>query len=625
MPVGYRGVFHLEQQEDIFKLATAEFQKWILGKGFDVRSDFLTGISLENNNGDRCGSTGVLSLDESTSGLLLNFSEVKLDRTWRVSIFALRDSSSSDENIFIVEVDVSVKPGDDPVELVAPPRFVRDLLWNSVFSDGGIRLSATPKLVANKEDVDEMMNVISNPNRRVHVNVASAVSSNYTTEWVNLVRKIVSRGIGNSVTYVLTSETSQHFAHAAGEDFGLPSGGSLREFAPGIDVTSPQADMRYNFLNQRTIRKSLTGVPGRFSISTDLQKSFSRTVRNRFAQGELPAMAIYSIPKLEVALSQVRQDFALKNAREAQSKPVIQTGRPIRKEPAFDSNANVLGVAVLDGLKTLISKITNMASSVIAITTEVVSTAIEAYNREKDTFEEILAENAAALGVALTRSSVAENIQVETEIILEETEQRVRELEFQNKLLRRDLYSPNEIESEFEDWQDKPRSLEELIDRLTFSEDSKWHWIGKYIQFTGDTRPLLAIAKHSDSPRFSAKIWLYLEVLYDFAKSRAEHHEANGGIGAYLRNSSGAGSRCDPKNQSSESDSVKSNSRFARQRQFPIPETVDSRGFTEMWDHFKIATADTVSPRMHYYDDTQNSGIIYIGYIGRHLETKNTN
>ena len=44
-----------------------------------------------------------------------------------------------------------------------------------------------------------------------------------------------------------------------------------------------------------------------------------------------------------------------------------------------------------------------------------------------------------------------------------------------------------------------------------------------------------------------------------------------------------------------------------------------------MYAHFKIAQYKLVSPRLHYFDDTHRSGKIYVGHLGPHLPTKQTN
>lgn len=69
---------------------------------------------------------------------------------------------------------------------------------------------------------------------------------------------------------------------------------------------------------------------------------------------------------------------------------------------------------------------------------------------------------------------------------------------------------------------------------------------------------------------------------------------------------------------------MKNNLTFRGARMLPVPETVDSSGRVFMGT-FKIAQLGLTSPRVHCHDDTANSGLVYVGYIGRHLPTKQTN
>jgi len=41
--------------------------------------------------------------------------------------------------------------------------------------------------------------------------------------------------------------------------------------------------------------------------------------------------------------------------------------------------------------------------------------------------------------------------------------------------------------------------------------------------------------------------------------------------------------------------------------------------------HFKLGAKKTISPRMHYFDAAAIDGKIYVGYIGRHLPSPQTN
>ena len=60
-------------------------------------------------------------------------------------------------------------------------------------------------------------------------------------------------------------------------------------------------------------------------------------------------------------------------------------------------------------------------------------------------------------------------------------------------------------------------------------------------------------------------------------------------------------------------------------REFPVPAELAPDDTVFMGAHFKIARKGLISPRMHYYDDTGQSGKIYVGYIGKHLPNAHTN
>ena len=83
---------------------------------------------------------------------------------------------------------------------------------------------------------------------------------------------------------------------------------------------------------------------------------------------------------------------------------------------------------------------------------------------------------------------------------------------------------------------------------------------------------------------------------------------------------------CSPhRHKSNESDTVKGNSRWRRERVFPVPMSVDPSGEITMWTHFAPTHHDRNAPRMYYYADTKKTHKVYIGYIGRHLTNTKTN
>lgn len=64
--------------------------------------------------------------------------------------------------------------------------------------------------------------------------------------------------------------------------------------------------------------------------------------------------------------------------------------------------------------------------------------------------------------------------------------------------------------------------------------------------------------------------------------------------------------------------------RWGDERRFPVPTEVDPSGYVHMEAHIKLTRDGINSPRMHFYDDTNRTGKIYVGYLGRHLTNTKT-
>ncbi|MFM9441632.1 hypothetical protein [Streptomyces acidiscabies] len=68
-----------------------------------------------------------------------------------------------------------------------------------------------------------------------------------------------------------------------------------------------------------------------------------------------------------------------------------------------------------------------------------------------------------------------------------------------------------------------------------------------------------------------------------------------------------------------ESETVAHHHEWRRQRTFPVP-----GGRLFMQSHLRIGSGNTVSPRLYFHDDTANSGLVYVGYLGAHLDNTHT-
>ncbi|WP_263310823.1 hypothetical protein [Brachybacterium atlanticum] len=79
------------------------------------------------------------------------------------------------------------------------------------------------------------------------------------------------------------------------------------------------------------------------------------------------------------------------------------------------------------------------------------------------------------------------------------------------------------------------------------------------------------------------------------------------------------------KHSRGETKATKKDSRFQKARLLPVPKSVDARGKTHMWAHFKPHTwAAEKRLRIHYLDQVPTEGKIYIGHIGEHLPSAST-
>jgi hypothetical protein len=164
--------------------------------------------------------------------------------------------------------------------------------------------------------------------------------------------------------------------------------------------------------------------------------------------------------------------------------------------------------------------------------------------------------------------------------------------------------------------EDRPTSFEELLERVSELE---------FVTFTGSREITLELDGYDTMGTWAAKTWDALIALDDYA--RASHAGCcPNGVHGYLKQlPDGCRGFSDRRHAPDESETVKNTARYARERTFPVPPIVSPSGELFMGAHFKIARSGSVSPRLHYFDDTAHTGRIYIGYIGKHLNNPHTN
>ncbi|MBN8867143.1 MAG: hypothetical protein J0H98_06290 [Solirubrobacterales bacterium] len=74
-----------------------------------------------------------------------------------------------------------------------------------------------------------------------------------------------------------------------------------------------------------------------------------------------------------------------------------------------------------------------------------------------------------------------------------------------------------------------------------------------------------------------------------------------------------------------ESGTTDQNARYRELRTFEVPTDVDKSGRAYMDAHIKIERGGYPCPRIHFHDDTQGTGRVYVGWFGPHLDSKSKN
>jgi len=132
----------------------------------------------------------------------------------------------------------------------------------------------------------------------------------------------------------------------------------------------------------------------------------------------------------------------------------------------------------------------------------------------------------------------------------------------------------------------------------------------------------LDLDSHGDRNEWVAKTWLALNDLKQYAKASAglDGKRFDGGYAQWLdRGNPGVDFVFNEGSQ------TKKDKAFKRIRTFPVPSEVNDAGEVVMWAHVRVGGGQAPAPRLHLHDDTGGStGVVYVGYIGEHLDTAGT-
>jgi hypothetical protein len=165
-------------------------------------------------------------------------------------------------------------------------------------------------------------------------------------------------------------------------------------------------------------------------------------------------------------------------------------------------------------------------------------------------------------------------------------------------------------------WAEIPDSFEDLVTRVAEIP---------FVRFTGSPSPYRQLDNQPRMEVAVSRTWEALHALSDYARLKDEEL-FSGGLHEYMTTGLHSGYKIGINALAmSEGEQVNVNPAFLLSRTFPVPSEVSGGSEAFMEAHVKLITGSANSPRMHFLDNTGGDGLIFIGYIGRHLPSPQTN
>jgi hypothetical protein len=626
MAVGYRSIFSLRHGQNAVVLVAEQFRSWLALKGYGLAAvvpgvhDVAQHVQLVVTE---------LRPPDGSRSLRYRLTESSSEGDWVTTVTVHRDGRADDW----IWVDVNAPPSTSGAATsderlardvdaadawwTGVPHMVRAILSAAQARDGEMTLSAQPALVT-AADVDGLISAICDPGRRGTALVAAPVPDVPVPEMISHVERLTRECVGLAGIYVLDAEAAALLHQSFAPSHSVPLG-AVRTFLPEVDPASTVDARRHRVLLARTIAEQ---APGK------LAHLLGRAHRSRALNLPLPVQ----VAQVDRLLSREEPETIL---RAIQAMPPGPFARRPGDETADLARAGqatttaVREVAIAGELLTsLVSEFQSGASA-----------AGLADGPEDMTarFRELLAEGR---GVLRGHREISRRLAA--------IQDRLDDVEDDRDLLRGRLEDEQldhaETQAELLKAKLELDRLRGIISRsgrvdqtraavaaaqspVTFAEllERLEEQVLTCVVFTGDPKNALELDDYDPLGTWAAKSWDVLRVLDGYAAAR-RRGEFSKGVHAYLGHTPPGRPGYPPGAHSTqESEAVERSPKLRKLRVFPVPAGLDPSGAIFMDAHFKIARKGLISPRIHYHDAVSHSGLIYVGYIGKHLPNAHTN
>jgi hypothetical protein len=666
MPVGYRSIFAVRRDQDSVDVAEEQFRSWLRGKRYDPDA-VAPGMHEVGEHAQLVVSE--LRPPDGSRSLRYRLTETPVTGEWVTTITARQsgrepgwvwvDVNAPPSSRPAVPFDSDDADGSEDARWTAVPRLVRDILSVTDARDGEMILGGRPTLVT-VDEIDDLISAICDPARRGEAIVAAPIPGVAVPRLIDHVERLTRECVGLAGIYALDAEAAAELESSFGRSHTVPLG-AIRSFLPGADPASAVDARRHRILLARTIATEPAGklshMLGRASRNRAMNLPLPSNVTraDRLLSREEPAAVLRSIQTATTASALPAQPASAAHAASAatDASAVIREAEQIATEAAREAGlaageaariTEAAGSAPVEEAASVAAREVTAASELMAELVREFATgsadepAAGSIGGLVDRLRGLLTEGRAALRghremsrrVASLQDVVDEIEDNRDEVRTRLEDEQLDHAETQAELLDEKAEADRlraalaRVDRTGEAWAavaetpQPPGSFAELLERL---DDGALPGVA----FTGDARPALELDEYDPLGTWASKAWDILRVLDGYAEARRTG-EFTQGVHAYLsqtppgRPGYSAGAHA-----SQESDSVEQSAKFSKQRMLPVPPEIDADGIVFMGAHFKIARRGLISPRMHYHDGTAKTGMVYIGYIGRHLPNAHTN
>ncbi|GED97171.1 hypothetical protein [Gordonia crocea] len=538
------------------------------------------------------------------------FTQSESTGTWTTQITTLlhRDRSG------VVWVDLYA-PGD---RRPAAPRIIRNIGEVIDALDGGYRAPATPTR-AYPDDVESIYGALDDENRRGLIFLAGSDEDLVPMpQWVEYVTKLLKGTNGLATAYVLDPEATRELNRRLPQTHGVRPW-TIRTFYPKPDFSSPDDALRHRVLSTGRIASSDDrGVAGILSNAA-LRNSTQLPLPNELIRIDRRLRALLDEAVIERASAAPRGSLST-TSNEIPAATVQATEITADTDDAQTSKkATGFAPAVLTALRLGLEKVAGKAELSIDSVNSLVSAAVDGIKyRENIGFlrrrlESVEAERGLLEDQSTELQTELDDARLDHAVAQQTLDEANRELRhLRRELAKLDHGTANWV-TETTDLDVPPESFRDLLARIAELD---------HVVFTGETKPTINLDDHDPLGTWAKKTWNILRALNDYACLRAAS-EFQGSVDEYASNTP-SGYMGLTGHKAGETPHTENHSKYGKIRTFPVPESVAPSGKVFMGAHVAIAKYGMISPRLHYYNDAAQSGMIYVGYIGKHLENFRT-